>query len=81
MGVDKTFIPGLLYGGVPKQFISLQIDEELLNEFDTACSALHYDRSEAIREAMRRFLEEMKVRLKRMELGSAEIKRAVLEEG
>ena len=38
------------------QAIYIRIDEELLRRFDEAAGRLGYTRSEAVREAMRRFI-------------------------
>jgi metal-responsive CopG/Arc/MetJ family transcriptional regulator len=39
-----------------KKIITVSIDEELLQELSRICQTYHYERSEAIREAIRHFI-------------------------
>jgi len=61
--------------------VTFKVPKEFLERFDRVAEAVGYDRTEAIREAMRRFLEESERKLRSAPESAAQALRQVIEEG
>jgi len=61
--------------------VTFKVQRDFLERFDRVAEALGYDRTEAIREAMRRFVDEHSRRLGITPEGAVQRLRQVIEEG